>query len=42
MNEMNSDTHYWTVYLASLAILAFSGKAFFMILPILAMGRNLE
>jgi hypothetical protein len=42
MNEMNYDTHYWTVSLASLAIFAFSGNAFFMILAILAMGRNLE
>lgn len=42
MNDMNSETHSCTVSLASLAILAFSGKAFFMILPMLAIGKNLE
>lgn len=42
MKEMNSETHYWTVYLASLAILAFYGSDFFMIRPMLAMGRNRE
>ena len=41
MKEMNSETHSWTVSLASLAILAFFGKAVFIILVILAMGRNL-
>jgi len=42
MNDMNSDTHYCTVYFASFAILAFYGNAFFIILPIFAIGRNLE
>jgi len=36
-----SETHSYTVSFASLAILAFSGKAFFIILFILAIGRNL-
>ena len=42
INEMNSETHSCTAYLASLAILAVSGSAFFMILLMLAMGRYLE
>lgn len=42
MNEINSETHYWTVSFASFAIFAFSGRDFFMILPMLAIGRNLE
>ena len=29
MNEMNSETHSWTVSFASLAIFAFAGRAFF-------------
>lgn len=37
---MNSDTHSCTVSLASLAIFAFAGRAFFIILLIFAMGRN--
>lgn len=39
MKDMNSDTHSWTVSLESLAILAFSGRLFFIIRAILAMGR---
>lgn len=36
---MNSDTHSWTVSLASLAIFPLAGKAFFMIRLMLAIGR---
>jgi hypothetical protein len=39
---MNSETHSWTVSFASFAILALFGSAFFMILLILAIGRNLS
>ena len=39
MKDMNSDTHSWTVSLESLAILAFSGRLFFMMRAMLAMGR---
>ena len=39
MNDMNSETHSWTVSLESLAILAFSGRLFFIIRAMLAMGR---
>lgn len=39
---INSETHSWTVSLASLAIFPFAGKAFFMILLILAIGRYLS
>ena len=39
---MNSLTHSCTVSLASLAIFALPGKAFFMILLMLAIGRNLS
>ena len=42
MNEMNYETHYCTAYLASLAILAVSGRAFFMMRLILAIGRQRE
>ena len=42
MKLMNSLTHSCTVSFASLAILAFAGSAFFMILLMLAMGRNLS
>jgi len=40
MKLMNSDTHSCTVSLASLEILAFAGRAFFMILLTLAIGRK--
>ena len=40
MKLMNSDTHSWTVSLASLAILALGGSAFFMMREMLAMGRK--
>lgn len=40
MKLMNSETHSWTVSLASLDILAFAGSDFFMIRLTLAMGRN--
>lgn len=39
---MNSDTHSCTVSLASFAILAFGGRAFFMIRLMFAIGRNLS
>ncbi len=42
MKLMNSETHSWTVSLASLAILALAGRAFFMIRLILAIGRYLS
>jgi len=42
MKLMNSETHSCTVSLASLAILAFSGKAFFIILLMLAIGKYLN
>ena len=42
MKLMNSDTHSCTVSFASFAIFAFEGRAFFMILLMLAMGRNLS
>jgi hypothetical protein len=37
---MYSETHSWTVSLASLDILAFGGSDFFMIRLTLAMGSN--
>jgi len=40
MKLMNSETHSWTVSLASLDIFAFAGRDFFMIRLTLAMGRN--
>ena len=40
MKLMNSETHSWTVSLASLAIFAFPGSAFFMIREMLAMGKK--
>jgi hypothetical protein len=40
MKLMNSDTHSWTVSLASFAILALGGSAFFIIRLMLAIGRN--
>jgi len=40
MKLMNSDTHSWTVSLASFAIFAFAGSAFFIILLIFAIGKN--
>ncbi|GLT68889.1 hypothetical protein SLA2020_410830 [Shorea laevis] len=40
MKLMNSDTHSWTVSLASLDILALAGRDFFMMRLTLAMGRN--
>ena len=42
INAMNSDTHSWTHSLASLAILAFSGRARFIIRATLAIGRSLS
>ena len=42
MKEMNSETHSCTVYLASFAILAFSGSAFFIMRPMFAIGRKRE
>jgi hypothetical protein len=39
MKEMNSETHSWTVSLESFAILAFSGRVFFMMRAIFAIGR---
>lgn len=39
MNDMNSDTVSWTVSLESLAILAFSGRTFFIKRDMLAIGR---
>jgi hypothetical protein len=39
INDMNSDTHSCTVSLESFAIFAFSGKVFFIIRAIFAMGR---
>ncbi|KAK3015377.1 hypothetical protein RJ639_005878 [Escallonia herrerae] len=41
MKLMNSDTHSWTVSLASLAIFPFAGSAFFMIRLMLAIGREI-
>ena len=40
MKLMNSDTHSLTVSLASFAIFAFAGSAFFIILLIFAIGKN--
>ena len=40
MKLINSETHSCTVSLASLAIFAFAGSAFFIILLMFAMGRN--
>lgn len=40
MKLMYSETHSWTVSLASLAILALEGRARFIIRLMLAMGRN--
>lgn len=39
MKEMNSETHSCTVSLESLAILAFSGRVFFIMRAMFAMGR---
>ena len=41
IKAMNSETHSYTASLASLEILAFSGSDCFMILLMLAIGRNL-
>jgi len=42
MKLMNSETHSWTVSLASLAIFPLAGSAFFMMRLMLAMGRYLS
>lgn len=42
IKEMNSETHSWMISLASFEILALSGRACFMILEMLAIGRNLD
>ena len=39
---INSETHSWTISRASFAILASLGRAYFIILPILAIGKYLE
>ena len=42
MKLMNSDTHSWTVSLASFEIFALAGRDFFMIRLTFAIGRNLS
>ena len=42
MKLMNSETHSWTVSLASFEIFAFPGRAFFIIRPTFAIGRSLS
>lgn len=42
MKEMNSETHSCTVSFASLAIFALFGSAFFIILLMFAIGKNLS
>lgn len=42
MKLMNSETHSWTVSLASLAIFPLAGSAFFMMRLMLAIGRYLS